>query len=184
MTSERDVPSADAADEAVESMLAAAGLEVYPEDVRRDVDDLLAAGQSLEPEARLKLIEAAKRGTRVWKLRETAELETVLFDTRRSRGEEAEAVATVVGIDVAMLRSIERGESGLASQPPVVVASWAVELGIDRTLVGDALRRSLGTRGAAPAYAGELTVRLDAAQEQFVTDVLSAYDERSIDSAG
>lgn len=179
MTSEQDHPIAEAGDEAMESLLAEGGLELFPDAVRRQVDDLLAAGQSLEPGARAKLIEAAKRGTRAWSLRESAALETLLFEARRTRGDDAEVIAASMGVDAGVLRSIERGESVLASQSAELVAAWALELEIDRPLLDAALRRSLGTRGVAPAYAGEPAVRLDPDQEQFVDDVLRAYDERS-----
>ena len=167
-----------------EVVLAEAGLGVFPDEVRREVDAVLASGQSLEPDARLKFIDAAKRGTRQWNLREHAALETLLFEARRSRGEDADAIAETVGIDADKIRSIERGESTVATQPADVVASWALELAIDRGMLDDALRRSLGTRWAAPAYAGERHILLEPEQERFVGEVLRAYDERAAGTAG
>lgn len=184
MTNERDVPDIDATDDALQALLVEAGLGVFPEEVRHEVDGVLAAGQSLEPAARHKLIEAAKRGTREWNLRENAALETLLFEARRRRGQDAEAIAATVGLDPAKMRSIERGESGVGAQPAAVVASWALELTIDRDVLGEALRRSLGTRGAAPAYAGERHLQLQPEQERFVADVLRVYDERATGTPG
>lgn len=184
MTNEGDKPKVNASADALEKLLAEAGPGVFPEEVRREVDAVLAPGQSLEPSARQKLIEAAKRGTRQWHLREHAALETLLFEARRRRDQDADAIAENVGIGADTIRSIERGESGLGAQPADIIASWALEVHIDRDVLGDALRRSLGTLGAAPAYAGERHLHLDPGQEQFVEDVLRAYDERVTGTAG
>lgn len=177
MTNERDLPDIEATEDALQALLVEAGLGIFPEEVRHEVDGVLAAGQSLEPAARHKLIEAAKRGTREWNLRQNAALETLLFEARRRRGQNAEAIAATVGLDPATMRSIERGEAGIGEQPAAVVASWALELTIDRDVLGEALGRSLGARGAAPAYAGERNVQLQPDQKRFVADVLRAYDE-------
>lgn len=184
MTSEGDQPDVDASADALETLLAEAGPGVFSEEVQREVDAVLAPGLALEPGARQKLIEAAKRGTRQWNLREHAALETLLFEARRRRDQEADAIAERLGIGADTIRSIERGESGLGTQPASVLASWALEVNLDRDVLGAALRRSLGTLGAAPAYAGERHLRLEPDQEQFVEDVLRAYDERVTGATG
>lgn len=182
MTNEPDVPDVPD-DDALLALLAETGLTVYPESVQREVDALLAAGQSLEPTARHKLVAAATRGTRERHLRASAALETLLFEARRTREQDAEDIAAVVGLDAAEMRSIERGELSLDGRPASAIASWALVLDLERDLVGDALRRSLGSRGAAPAYAGEQRVRLSAEAEQFVDEVLQAFDEREAGSS-
>ena len=148
MTNGPDVPDVPE-DDALVAMLADSGLAVFPESVRREVDALLAAGQSLEPTARHKLVAAAKRGTRERHLRASATLETLLFEARRCRERDAEDIAAEVGLDAAELRSIERGELGLDDRPASAIASWALVLELQRDVVDDALRRSLGSRGAA-----------------------------------
>ena len=80
-----------------------------------------------------------------------------------------------------MLRSIERGEVGVLNHPAYAIASWAFALEVQRDLLGDALRRSLGSRGAAPAYASEQHVNLGPEEERFVDEVLEAYDHRATD---
>lgn len=179
MTSEGDLPDVDPTANALEALLAEAGLGLFDEDVRREVDAVLAAGQSLEPAARQRLIEAASRGTRQWNLREHAALETLLFEARRDRGRDADAIAAIIGIDADEIRSIERGESGLAAQPAAVVAAWALELALDRDLLGDALRRSLESQGAAPAFAGERRIDLEPKMELYLVEVLRLYDEHT-----
>ncbi len=183
MTNEPDVPDVSG-DDALLALLAETGLTVYPESVQREVNALLAAGQSLEPTARHKLIAAAKRGTRERHLRASAALETLLFEARRSREQDAEDIAAVVGLDAADLRSIERGELGLDDRPASAIASWALALGLQRDLLDDALRRSLGSQGPSPAYAGEQRFRLSPEAERFVDEVLQAYDQRPADSSG
>ena len=81
MNTEQYVPDVPE-DDALLAMLTTSGLTVYPESVQHEVDALLAAGQSLEPAARQKLIAAAKRGTRERNLRASATLETLLFEAR------------------------------------------------------------------------------------------------------
>jgi hypothetical protein len=179
VTNATDVPNGDESDEILEALLAAAGLHAFPKDVQRDVDAVLSNGQALEPDARRKLIDAAKRGTREWELREHASLETLLFEARRTRKQDARALAAVIGIDADAIRSTERGESSLHAQPVEVIAVWARALGIDRDLLGDALRRSLAARGSTPAYAGDRNVRLEPAQERLVDEVLRAFDEHT-----
>ena len=131
-------------DDALLAMLAETGLTVYAESVQHEVDALLAAGQSLEPAARQKLIAAAKRGTRERNLRASATLETLLFEARRSRQQDAESIAAAAGLDVAVLRSIERGEVGVLNHPAYAIASWAFALEVQRDLLGDALRHFFG----------------------------------------
>lgn len=180
MNTEPDLPDAPG-DDALLAMLAETGLTVYPETVQREVDALLAAGQSLEPAARYKLVAAAKRGTRERNLRASAALETLLFEVRRSREQDAAVIAAAAGLDVAVLRSIERGEIDVLNHPAHAIASWAFTLDLERDLLGEALRRSLGSRGAAPAYAGEQNVNLGPQEKRFMDDVLQAYDQRAND---
>lgn len=174
MSNEGETPEPSA----LEMLLAHAGLAAFPEDIRREVDALLATGQVPEPAARQRFVEAARRGTRQWALRQGAALETLLFEARRLRGDAAESLAETAGIAAEMMRSIERGELRIDAPGPGAVASWASALDLDRDLVADALRRSLGTRTSAPAYSGQPDIRLQPEQEQFIADVLRAFDDR------
>lgn len=171
-------------DDALDALLAEAGLEPFAEDVRDDVDAVLSSGQALEPAVRKRFIDAAGRGSRQWALRHQAALETILFEARRAGTHDASTIAVSVGIDVGMLRAVEDGKRPIDVVDAATVASWAVALDIDRDLVTAALRRSLGTRTSAPAYAGEHDLRLEPEHERFVNDVLEAFDERSPRRAG
>ncbi len=163
---------------ALEALLAQAGLSVFADDVRRDVDTVLASGQALEPAVRKRFVDAAGRGTRQWALRRKAALETLLFEARRTRGEDAETVAERAGIAAEAIRSIERGELPIDAPQAAAVASWAFAMNLDRSLLSDALRRSLATRTSSPAYAGEPDARLQPDQERFVDEVLGAFDDQ------
>ncbi len=171
-------------DNPFEALLAEVGLEVFDDDVRADVDAVLSPGQSLEPAVRKRFIDAAGRGTRQWALRHQAALETLLFEARRVRMEDASTVAGNAGIDVDTVRAVEQGELPIQAPGPAAVASWALAVDLDRNLLAAALRRTLGTRTSAPAYAGEHDVRLQPEQERFVHDVLQAFDEHSPGHAG
>lgn len=171
-------------DELLLALLAASGPGVYAKAVQQEVDALLAPGQSLEPDARHKLIAAAKRGARERNLRAGAALETLLFEARRTRQQDADTVAATAGLDVTVLRSIERGELRVQDHPAGTIASWAYALTIHRELLNDALRRSLGSSGGAHAYAGEQPANLGSHEEQFVNEVLQAYDQRAANTQG
>jgi hypothetical protein len=171
-------------DNPFEALLAEVGLEVFDDDVRADIDAVLSPGQSLEPGVRKRFIDAAGRGTRQWALRHQAALETLLFEARRVRMEDASTVAGNAGIDVDTLCAVEQGELSIQALGPAAVASWALAVDFDRNLLAAALRRTLGTGTSAPAYAGEHDVRLQPEQERFVDDVLQAFDEHSPGRAG
>lgn len=140
-------------------------------------------GEALQ-RARQKLVAAAKQATRECNLRANAALETLLFEARRSRGQGADVIAAAAGLDVAALRSAERGDVDVQDHPADAIASWAFALEVQRDVLHDALRRSLGSRGAAPTYAGERRVNLGLEEERFVDEVLQADDQRATDSIG
>lgn len=180
MDNEGDISNvADTPESGLDALLANAGLGVFSEKVQDEVDSILAAGQSLEPEARNRFIAAAARGARDRSLRHRGALETLLFEVRRAAGKDAEDLSSAVGVDAKTIRAIERGETSIDAGDANTIALWALALEIDRNSVAGALRRSLGTRTGELSYAGERELRLTPDQESFVEDVLQAFDQRS-----
>jgi len=178
MTDERHTHASNSNDP-LERILADAGLDIFPAEIQRDVDTILASGQGLEPEARRRFVDAAQRGTKQWNLRALASLETILFEARRQQDKSADSIGEVIGLDAETLRSLERGDDTLDAQPAELVASWAFNVGVDRPVLDDALRRSLSARGTAGSYAGTDHPHLDSQQAEFVERVLDAYDKQS-----
>lgn len=153
------------------------GLGAFPADVQDEVETILTTGQALEPAARDRFVDAAKRGSRHVALSRAA-LEVLLFNERRERNLAAEDIADMVGLDADAIRAIERGERKIDGEEPPKVADWAVKLGVDRDILDRTLRKSLGTPVGAGFYSGNVPVRLTTEQEQFVQRVLQAFDER------
>jgi transcriptional regulator with XRE-family HTH domain len=166
-------------EERLDDALAQAGLDVFPDVVRLEVDGLLTAGQALEPGARRRFVDAAKRGGRPLALRLRASLEVVLFTHRRERGQSPDEVAATAGIDPVNLLAVERGERTIASEKPTLIALWASALDVDRETLRGALRRSLGKRVSTSAYAGERQLVLTVHDERYVEEVLRAFDQRA-----
>lgn len=168
-------------EERLDGLISNIGLSLFPSDVQDEVEMILAPGQALEPDARARLVAAAKRASRHVALNHAA-IEVLLFTERRERHQEAEAVAGIVGIDADSIRAIERGERSIDTEDAPRVAAWARALGFDRRIVDEALRKSLGTPAGAASYSGSRKLRLTTGQEEFIHRVLEAFDERN-DSA-
>lgn len=168
-------------EERLEGLISNIGLSLFASDVQDEVEKILAPGQALEPEARARLVAAAKRAGRHVALTHAA-IEVLLFTERRERHQEAEDIAGIVHIDADSIRAIERGERSIDAEDAPRVAAWAQALGIDRGIVAEALRRSLGSPAGAASYSGSRELRLTTAQEKFIDRVLDAFDERN-DSA-
>src|SRR5690349_13715610 len=96
-------------EERLEGLISNIGLSLFPSDVQDEVEKILAPGQALEPEARARLVAAAKRAGRHVALTHAA-IEVLLFTERRERHQEAEDIAGIVHIDADSIRAIERGE--------------------------------------------------------------------------
>lgn len=169
-------------EERLEGLISNVGLSLFPSDVQDEVEKILAPGQALEPEARARLVAAAKRAGRHVALTHAA-IEVLLFTERRERHQEAEDVAGIVGIDADSIRAIERGERSIDTEDARGIAVWACALGLDRVIVNEALRKSLGTPTGAASYAGSRKLRLTTDQEDFIHRVLEAFDERNNSAA-
>lgn len=165
-------------DEHLEAMLLEGGLDLFPAGIQRDVEDLLAAGQSVEPTVRATFVGAARRATDHI-ARTRGPLETLLFSERRGRQMEANELASIVGVDAKTLRSIERGERAIDSVQSDTVAGWATALDIERDTLSPALRASLGMPAKIASYAGERELRVTDEQQAFIDEVLRHFDHRS-----
>ena len=169
----------DGTDNPLDSLIAEIGLGVFPDEIRREIDHLLANGQSLEPDARRRFIEAAARGTRDRALHTRGSLETLLFETRRASGADPATLAAEIGVSPEQIRATERGEVRLDAWAPENIADWAHLLMVGRESVAGALRRSLGTPTGEPAYAEGRELRLTQDQEEFIAHVLRHLDSRT-----
>lgn len=178
MTQEGGNPSVNPTpEEAIEALIAGTGLDLFSADIRAEVEDILSVGQALEPEARGRFVDAANRGRRHASLSSSA-LEVVLFNLRREGDQDVEDIAAKVQIDVAAIRAIERGDRTITSEPAEKIASWALNFDLDRDLVQLSLRHSLARPATAGSYAQgrELPVPTDG--NQFIQDVLDAFDRQ------
>ena len=179
MNNDNETPGEDPEGDALDTLLAAADLGIFPDDIQTEVDAVLAPGQSLEPESRRRLIAAASRATRDRALHERAALETLLYETRRKHDRSVQDLSAATGLDPLSLRAIDRGELQIDSCDAASVAAWTLALSIGRDSVAGTLRRSLGRRAGEPAYAGERDLRLSQEQAQFIDDVLREFDEQT-----
>lgn len=179
MTNEGAEPDVDPADEErLELLISKIGLGAFPPDVQTEVETILATGQALEPTARARFVDAAKRGSRHVALSRAA-LEVLLFEERRERNYSAEDIAALVGLDADTIRAIERGERSIDAEEPPRIAEWAANLGLDREILDQALQKSLGTPVGAGSYSGRRPLVLTNEQKNFVQRVLHAFDGRN-----
>ena len=82
---EGEGPDVNPQEHHLEQLISEIGLSVFPLDVQDEVERILTTGQALEPAARARFIEAAKRATQRVAVRRSA-LEVLLFTERRDRG--------------------------------------------------------------------------------------------------
>jgi hypothetical protein len=160
-------------DDRLEALLSESGLSIFPPEIQAEVESLLDKGQSLEPDTRSRLVNAAQRGSKRVADRRAA-IEVVLFTERRAIGRDIDALAADIGLDSHSMLSIERGDHSVDSQPAAVVAAWARSLGLDRDTVRVALQRSFSARDSVPAYAGAAEPPLSPEHEQYIEDVIAA----------
>jgi hypothetical protein len=169
-------------EDSLSEFIARIGLDLFPSEVRDEVETLLAPGQSLDPAARARLVDAAKRGVRRWAL-SLSPLEVLLFERRRDEGKDADEIAQSIDADSDRIRAIERGEQSIKSENSEVVAAWIRVLSLDRVVALTALRRSLRPPVVESAsYAGEGEPPLSEEDASFVRRVEAALDP-SADSA-
>ncbi len=163
-----------AADEAVEAVLAIGGLELFPADTRAEVERILLAGQSLEPQARARVVDAARRGARA-NSAGTRPVERLLYDARRAAERGIDDVALEVGLDAQVLADVERGTRQIRSVDARVTARWVKVLSIDPRTAVSAVTASFATAsGAAQPYGSRRRVELDPKDAQYVGDVRAA----------
>ena len=164
----------------LEMAIAHFGLDLFNEDTRRRVEELLANGQTVEPDARIRLVNAAQRGLRQHAL-EREVFEVLAFETRKHSDLPADHLARDMGVEVTTLREIESGHSPLRSLEADAVAAWIEALHLESGVALRSVRSSLRPRPLASSYASadEDGVLTDDAQE-FYDDVCKALEKRRL----
>lgn len=168
----------DEGDLALERAVGRGGITLFPEEVRDEVERLLAAGQAVEPAARSRLIQAARRGAKV-AAAPTRALERLLYEHRIETELPLDAVATSAGLDPALLRRVERGLEKLTTIGATATASWIAEVGIADEVALSALAVSFDVPRPTAAYAaGVQTTATDDKVAKFIEDVKAALEQR------
>jgi transcriptional regulator with XRE-family HTH domain len=151
------------------------GLDLFDDEIKQQVETLLAKGQTVEPEARQRLIGIAKRALRHHAV-QWAAFEVLAFETRREGNIDVDALAEKVGLDAATLRQIESGRSALEAFPPAAVAIWINELGIEKAVALRSVEESLRPKRREPAYAADEPPRLEESAQSFLEAVRTALE--------
>lgn len=157
-------------DDALEILVRNGGMDLFPADTRAEVERILAPGQALEPAARSRLVDAARRGVLARSVGRRP-VERLLFDSRRAAHRSIEDVAGGIGADPIALTKVERGDSRITDLTAESVASWVETLGVDGAAAVSALMISLAGTSSSPAYAARPDVDLDPKDEKFVAEV-------------
>ena len=165
----------------LEDLLDAGGMALFSNEVRDDVERLLASGQALEPDTRAALITAASRGVRHLRL-DRHPIELGLFRLRQENEIDLLTIAATSGVSVDLLRAIERGTRPITQLKAEAVAAWASAVHMDAALAKPALRLSLAASANVRAYSGSAEVRLSDEHEQFVAQVVAALERRPTSS--
>jgi len=160
----------ESANDVLEMIVRDGGMDLFPADTRAEVERILAPGQALEPGARTRLVEAARRGVQARSVGRRP-VERLLFDSRRAAARSIEDVAHGVGADPAALTKVERGDARITGLGAGLVASWIETLGVDRPTAVSALTTSLAGMASSPAYAASPDVDLKPEDEEFVAEV-------------
>jgi len=163
----------DSAEDALEMLVRAGGIDLFPADTRVEVERILAPGQALEPAARTRLVDAARRGALARSVGRRP-VERLLFDSRRAANRSIDDVGNGVGADPAALTDVERGDARITELGAGLVASWIETLGIDGQTALSALTTSLATRSPSGSYAASPAAELDPEDERFVAEVRTA----------
>lgn len=142
----------DETDAALERALGHGGIALFSDDVRDEVERLLAAGQAVEPAARTRLVLAARRGAKVASAPSRA-LERLLYEHRLAAKRPLDAVASAARLDPDLLRRVERGSEKLTTLGADGTAQWIAEVGIDGDVALSALGVSFEVRRQSAAYA-------------------------------
>lgn len=160
----------DAAEDALEMIVREGGMGLFPAETRAEVERILAPGQALEPGARARLVDAARRGVSA-RSAGRRPVERLLFDSRRAADRSIGDVANGVGAEPAALTKVERGDARITSLGASLVASWIKILNVDRPAALSALTTSLAGMSTSPAYAAIPDVHLKPEDEKFVAEV-------------
>jgi len=167
----------DESDLALERAVGRGGITLFPDEVRDEVERLLAAGQAVEPAARSRFIQAARRGAKVASA-PTRPLEPLLYQCRVEADLPLDAVAKSAGVDPTLLRRVERGSEKLTTLGPKATASWIAEVGIAADVALSALAVSFDVRRPTAAYAaGAQNTETDEKAAQFIEDVKAALEQ-------
>jgi hypothetical protein len=162
----------------LERAIAHLGLDLFSDDTQRRVEDLLANGQTVEPDARVRLIGAAQRGLRQHAL-EREVFEVLAFETRKHSGLSADVIANDLGVEVAELREIESGRSRLQSLGADGVASWIEMLRLEDEVALRSVRSSLRPRPLENSYASaDDEGPLEEEAQKFYDEVCNALEKR------
>ena len=136
----------------MDELLAGFGLEVFDEETKFRVDQVLSSGQAVEPATRHKLVLAAQRGIREHRYLH-GPFEALAFEVRKARPIDPDELAKALGISADEMRSIENGSVSLIDQSGAVVAKWIDQLQIGHEDGYIAVERSAHSQSAMPAYA-------------------------------
>lgn len=164
----------------LEGAIARIGLDLFTQDTRRRVEELLANGQSVEPDARTRFVGAARRGLRQHAL-EREVFEVLAFETRKHADLSLDAVARDSGIEATTLREVESGRRALQSLDENSVAAWIEALSLDDDVALRSLRSSLRPRPRLrqESYASaEEESGLDSGAQSFYDRVREALEAR------
>ncbi len=167
-------------DNELDQALAQLGIDLFDDDVKLNVEELLSHGQSVEPDVRRRFIGAAQRALRIRALQGAA-FEVLAFETRRNAGIDIDQLAVALSADVSTIRNVENGREALRSLPPSKVATWIHELDIETEIGLRSVKVSLEPRHQMAAYA---IAAIDESPDPAVEEFLGAIRIKLIDLRG
>ena len=140
-------------------LLREGGLQLFSQGVQSEVEGLLTPGQTLEPEARERLVQAMQKGARHQPGREP--LESLLFRVRRESNLNIATVAREAEMEPTLVADLERGTAALRRQEASKIASWIKALSIDASDAIDSMRRSLSVSHSGVYASGDMSQHLN-----------------------
>lgn len=166
----------DRVDDLVGAMLEAAAFDAMSQDARALLMMLTDETESLEPQTRARLVDAANRALQ-YRRHAISPLPVLLFVTRRAQAKPLEDIATQISVADAQLRAVESGADDLRTLTPRQVADWISSVDIDRTQAEQSLRRTFISHAATGRAAGHARLRHipDTAtdSDRFIRDVMN-----------
>jgi hypothetical protein len=155
--------------ENVAELLREGGLQLFSQGVQSEVEGLLTPGQTVEPDARERLVQAMQKGARHQPGREP--LESLLFRVRRESQLNIASVARDAEMDPILVADLERGTAALRGQEAVKIASWIRSLRVDASDAIDSMRRSLSVSHSGVYASGDMSQHLNAEDLRFIGEV-------------